>query len=282
MMEAKPPLAVLAEPAVIENAPFEMTAAGFGDTVAKSQSNADWLLNNYLFGEYFCDYCVELLSSLEALYLKQPQDVKNIESDAVKGLFEALFWTGIVMTMVGSSAPASGGEHLLSHTLDMLADIRGQEHNLHGAQVALGTIVSAALYEKLLKIERPTFIDMPEEINYKLWTDTSVAESVSQQYKAKKQQLEIVRSKLSQQDTWEKLKVKLRTIVRSPREIKNCLQAAGAACSIADSNLSREQIAEALAHMHEIRKRFTVVDLAWLTGILPQKTDEIIDKWLVD
>ncbi|MGD9110248.1 MAG: iron-containing alcohol dehydrogenase [Phycisphaerales bacterium] len=282
VMEAKPPLAVLAEPQVIENAPFEMTAAGFGDTVAKSQSNADWLMNNYLFSENFCDYCVEVLSSLEAFYLNKPQDIKNTKSDAVKGLFEALFWTGIVMTMVGSSAPASGGEHLLSHTLDMIADMRGQKHNLHGAQVALGTIISAALYEELLKIDRPTFRDMPEEINYKLWSDSAVAESVVKQYKAKKQQLDIVRSKLSQQGEWERLKIKLRAIVRNPQKIRDCLKEAGAACTISDLNLSREQITEIVSHMHEIRKRFTVVDLAWLTGILPSKTDEIIDKWLSD
>jgi hypothetical protein len=32
--------------------------------------------------------------------------------------------------------------------------------------------------------------------------------------------------------------------------------------------------------MHEIRKRPTVVDLAWMLGILPDAADEIIDTWL--
>jgi hypothetical protein len=32
--------------------------------------------------------------------------------------------------------------------------------------------------------------------------------------------------------------------------------------------------------MHEIRKRFTIVDLAWLIGILPGAADEIIEQWL--
>lgn len=278
--KARPPLAVLAEPKVIENAPFEMTAAGFGDTVAKSQSNADWLLNNYLFGEYFCDYCVELLSSLETLYLERPRDIKNVKSDAIKGLFEALFWTGVVMTMAGSSAPASGGEHLLSHTLDMIADVHGREHNMHGAQVALGTIVSAAIYEELLKIDRPTFTNLPDNIDTRFWSDSAVAKSVGRQYEAKKEQLETVRSKLSQQDAWETLKAKLKPVVRNPQEIKDCLKEAGSACSIGDLNLSRKHIAEAFDHMHEIRKRFTVVDLAWLTGILPKRADEIIDEWL--
>jgi len=32
--------------------------------------------------------------------------------------------------------------------------------------------------------------------------------------------------------------------------------------------------------MHEIRRRFTVVDLAWLLGILPGAADDLIDAWL--
>jgi hypothetical protein len=34
--------------------------------------------------------------------------------------------------------------------------------------------------------------------------------------------------------------------------------------------------------MHQIRKRPTVIDLAWLLGILPAATDEIINEWLSD
>ena len=32
--------------------------------------------------------------------------------------------------------------------------------------------------------------------------------------------------------------------------------------------------------MHEIRTRFTVIDLAWLVGILPNETDRLIDEYL--
>jgi hypothetical protein len=32
--------------------------------------------------------------------------------------------------------------------------------------------------------------------------------------------------------------------------------------------------------MHEIRQRTTVVDLAWLVGILPASAEEIIEDWL--
>ena len=48
------------------------------------------------------------------------------------------------MTMAETSAPASGGEHLISHSLDMMSSIDGQPHDLHGRQVGIGTILAAA------------------------------------------------------------------------------------------------------------------------------------------
>ena len=117
VVRAKAPFAVIAEPSIIENAPDEMATAGFADTSAKYQSTADWVMNKFLFDEYYCDYCARILKSLEGFYLTNPEDIKNKKPAAIKGLFDALFWTGIAMTLVGTSAPASGAEHLLSHGL---------------------------------------------------------------------------------------------------------------------------------------------------------------------
>lgn len=282
VLEARPPVAVVAEPDVIENAPSEMTGAGFGDTIAKPQSNADWVMNNFLFAEYYCPFCAEMLTSLEDLYLKHPENLKHAKSEAVKGLFEALFWTGVAMTLVGTSTPASGAEHLLSHTLDMIANLRSERHDLHGRQVGLGVVFSAALYERILKIEKPRFAELPDQIDEAFWTVPAVANAVREQYTAKKPQLDIMREKITQQTTWEQVKTRLGATARSPRVVKDWLLQAGAASSIGDISCSRERLREAALHMHEIRKRCTVVDLAWLLGVLPGAVDEIIDEWLVN
>ena len=36
------------------------------------------------------------------------------------------FLSGLSMTMAGTSAPASGGEHLISHTIDMVSAVEGK------------------------------------------------------------------------------------------------------------------------------------------------------------
>jgi glycerol-1-phosphate dehydrogenase [NAD(P)+] len=281
VIEARPPVAVIAEPNVIENAPPDMTAAGFGDTIAKPQSNADWVMNNFLFEEYYCPFCAELLTSLEDLYLKRPDDLKHNKSEAVRGLFEALFWTGVAMTLVGTSTPASGAEHLLSHTLDMIANLRAERHDLHGRQVGLGVLFSAALYERVLNIERPGFVKLPDRIDEGFWMVPEMASAVRRQYTAKRPNVDIMREKIAQKETWAKLKAKLATTAKSPRVVKDWLLQAGAASCIADIACSRKRLKQAALHMHEIRARCTVIDLAWLLGILPSAVDEIIDEWLI-
>ncbi len=280
LVEARPPWAVLAEPAIIEGAPYEMTAAGFGDTIAKHQSNADWIMNHLLFGEYYCEFCAGLISELEPLYLERPEDLRAGKSDAVKGLFEALFGTGLAMTLVGTSAPASGGEHLLSHTLDMMSQVRGDRHDLHGRQVGVGTLLSAALYQRVLAIEKPILHELPSAVDDRFWAVPSVVAAVKEQYEAKRQWLGPVRQTLADARTWHHLTQRLAAEVKSPETVRRWLRRAGAAATFAALGCSRERIRAAILHMHEIRKRFTIVDLAWLAGVLPDAADDLIDRWL--
>jgi len=280
LVKARAPLAVVAEPAVIEQAPREMTTAGFGDVIAKHQSNADWIMNNLLSDEYRCEFCAGIVNELEPLYLDHPEGIRNGESEAVRGLFEALFWTGMAMTLVGTSVPASGGEHLLSHTLDMIAAVRGDEHDLHGRQVGVGTLFSAALFEKVLAMDSPVVRDLPPAVDDRFWAVASVVAAVKEQYEAKRQRLGPIIEKVSQPEVWEQLRTRLRAAVQKPQTIQSWLKGAGAAVSTVDIGCSRERIRSAILHMHEIRTRFTVIDLAWLVGILPDETDRLIDEYL--
>jgi glycerol-1-phosphate dehydrogenase [NAD(P)+] len=193
LVKARPPLAVVAEPEIIERAPCEMTAAGFGDTIAKHQSNADWLMNHVLFDEYHCPFCAGIINEIEPMYLDYPEGIAQGRTEAVGALFEALFWTGLAMTLVGTSAPASGGEHLLSHTLDMVASMRGHEHDLHGRQVGVGTLLSAALYERVLSIDEPVLHSWPGSVDSAFWSAPSVRAAVSDPFRAKSDRLDAVR-----------------------------------------------------------------------------------------
>ncbi|MBL7186903.1 MAG: iron-containing alcohol dehydrogenase [Phycisphaerae bacterium] len=278
LIGARPPLAVFAIPSVIVAAPFELTASGLGDTIAKPVSTADWLLNHIFCDEYFCRYCSEMINELEPCYLDRPEEIKNRKPAAIEALFDALLYSGIAMTIVGTSAPASGGEHLLSHTLDMMSVVDGIGHDLHGRQVGLGAIFASALYDHIFRIESPKAHPLFSDIDESFWA--SLAENVREQYEQKKPALRIIREKLRNGDTWRAFRDAARQQVRCPREIKKCLKTAGAAHTFADIGCSRERLLAAALHMHEIRKRPTIVDLAWMVGILPDAAGQIIDTWL--
>ncbi len=204
--------AVFADPEIISNAPAELTASGLGDVLAKSVSSADWKLNQFLFDEYYCQFSVDLLKDLEPIYLENPTKIKDNDEKAIKALFEALFYSSIAMTITGTSSPASGGEHLISHTLDMVAGRDGRKHDLHGRQVGVASILMAALYEKVMSIEKPVFAEVPPSIDTEFWGNLSPV--VEKEYVKKLPKFAQTVSYLSKDDNWNRL----RSIIQ-PREL---------------------------------------------------------------
>jgi len=273
---AQAPLIVAARPSVLASAPWRLTAAGLGDVLAKPVSVADWRLNHELLGEHFCPTCAELISGLEPLYAEQPHRLRAGDAAALGGLFYALVYSGVAMTMMGSSAPASGGEHLFSHTLDMMDAVDGGGHDLHGRQVGVGTIIAAELHRRVWAHERPEVRAVPQAVDERLWG--RLVPTVAAQYAAKQEGLRGIAAAMKDTQRWSAVRSMIKTAVPSPGEIARRLKAAGAACSLADITVARARAREAVLHMHEIRARTTIVDVAWLAGVLPGAVEELMDE----
>ena len=69
-------------------------------------------------------------------------DISNITH--LEMLVRGLILSGVSISLVGSSRPASGAEHKFSHALDYL----GYGEGLHGEQVGIGTIIMEYLHQK--------------------------------------------------------------------------------------------------------------------------------------
>ena len=179
--------------------------------------------------------------------------------------------------MAETSAPASGGEHLISHTLDMMSSLDGHPHDLHGRQVGVGTIVASELYRRVLAREAPTHVGSPPELDRAFWGELAPAVAVQVANRAEKQAS--LRQMLTSGDTWDRLRADLAPILRPPEQVRDVLRRAGAAWRASDIACDRSRYRDALLHAHEIRPRFTILDLAWATGVLPTAADEIIDEW---
>ncbi len=274
----RPPEAIVACPGVLGDAPSEMTASGLGDVLAKSVSTADWYLNHMLFGDYFCSRSAGLIAEVEPLYLQNPEGIRDRDEQALGALFDALLLTGAAMSMAETSAPASGGEHLVSHTLDILAMASGGEHDLHGRQVGVGTVLCSELYRRLLALESPDWRNVEADIDERFWAGR-LAAPVAKEYAAKQDRLKTARRKLSTGQAWDEVRSALALTLRSPDVLHGCLATAGGATSAHDLGITRRHLADVLARAHQMRQRFTVLDLAHLAGILPGAAGEIVEQW---
>ncbi|OVE81455.1 hypothetical protein BVY03_03675 [bacterium K02(2017)] len=280
LIQAKSPLVVFALPKIIQQAPFELTAAGLGDALAKPVSSADWKVNQFLFNDYYCSFIVDMVAELEKGYLENPAGIKSKDPDAIEALFKTLFYSGIAMSIAGTSAPASGGEHLLSHSLDMLAGRDKQEHDLHGRQVGLGTILSAALYDLILKQNKITWQPLNNEIDFPFWGD--LAPEVNQHFQNKQARALLALEKLQQPQTWPELKNELAAFIKTPELIKTTLKSAGAAHLITDiGDYSLDSFTRIWQHSYQMRSRFTILDLAQMAGIMPHSASNLISQWLI-
>ncbi len=277
LIRARPPAAVLASLPTLCRAPAELTAAGLGDILAKHVSGADWHMNHLLFGDDYCERSVHLIAELEPLYMAHPERVRDREPEAVHALFRGLLLTGVAMTLAETSSPASGGEHMVSHALDAMSALDGTPHDLHGRQVGVGTVLASELYRRVLAIESPLWQAPPAEVDRPFWG--RLADSVTGRYGTKRPRLAAARTALSQPGAWDGLREALAPRVRAPQTIHDCLSCAGAAHDAASIGCDRPRLLAALQHAHEMRGRFTILDLAHLVGVLPDRAVEIVETW---
>jgi glycerol-1-phosphate dehydrogenase [NAD(P)+] len=182
------------------------------------------------------------------------------------------------MSLQGSSLPALGGEHLISHALDMRASAHGQEHDLHGRQVGVGTIFAAALYQRVLGLAAPRFVAQRLPLDREGWGP--IADAVAEHHRKQTARLAEAAVRLQQPGVFERVREAIAPLLPEPRWVKDVLQKAGAAHRIADIGCSRERFRWAVLNCAQIRERFTSIDLAWAAGVLPGALDAIADELL--
>ena len=138
---------------VIKDCPYDLIQSGFGDIIGKKTALADWVLSKHITGEYWCDKTVSLVEESANICIQDAEKIAQRDAKAIKNLIDALTLSGICMSLVDDTRPASGSEHLISHYLVMKAMERGELPPSHGKTVAIGTLISTVLYNFLFHTE---------------------------------------------------------------------------------------------------------------------------------
>ena len=156
-VKSQMPTKIILDLNIIKRAPKETTIAGIGDLLSNISALKDWKLANKEIGEPI-DMSAYILSynasnNFYRKILLESKEVNIHDNHLLEELSYGLFLSGISMAIAGSSRPASGAEHLISHAIDFLYPDKA---TFHGYQVAYGMLVAEAMrggdLEELLSV----------------------------------------------------------------------------------------------------------------------------------
>jgi glycerol-1-phosphate dehydrogenase [NAD(P)+] len=159
-LDARVPLGVLADTAIIVQAPYRLLAAGCADVCSNSTAVMDWEYAKRLRGEEFSRSAYSLALYTAETIIENADLIKPNLEESVWIAIRPIIISGVSMSVAGSSRPTSGSEHMFSHALDMIAPGKA----LHGEQCGVGSIMMMYLHggdwvrlrEALAKIGAPT------------------------------------------------------------------------------------------------------------------------------
>lgn len=131
------PRGVVVDTGVCRDAPRILTLSGIGDLVAKFTAVRDWKLAFHEAGEAVDDFAALLSDGSIHSFRGHPE----FDLEGMRLLATGLMLNGIAMEIAGSSRPASGSEHLISHALDAISE----RPRLHGLQVGVASYLVSLL-----------------------------------------------------------------------------------------------------------------------------------------
>ena len=140
-IQAESPLSIIADTRIIAKSPYRTIAAGVGDMIAKYSAVRDWRLGSIVKREYYGDYAGELGLMVATVVSDSVNEIRKRTERGINVLLEASISSGAAMGIAGSSRPASGSEHKISHALDIVADYPA----MHGEQCGVATIIASYL-----------------------------------------------------------------------------------------------------------------------------------------
>lgn len=141
-VKAAIPYGVVIDLNVIAGCPKSFLYSGVGDMIAKVSALWDWKQAFNLGYERFNDFSsIMSYNSLDLLFLRHSSDLSSPRFQ--RSLATSLLYSGIAMEIAGTSRPASGSEHLISHALDELSP----HPKMHGLQVGTAAYLCTMLQD---------------------------------------------------------------------------------------------------------------------------------------
>lgn len=286
------PRGILADLGVLQRAPYELTAAGYADLMAKVTGGADWIVADVVGADPINSAVWPMVQEPLVGWLNHPRELKQGDVAAFSDLFEGLVLSGFAMQASRSSRPASGCEHLFSHVWEMagLTGPDGTEPS-HGFKVGIGTLSAVALYDCVFS--RPfTEADIaPAVATYPTWTareawirkllgEGEIAEKTVAESREKHLTPTALEARLrGLVDQWATLHERLNVQLMPWMRMREMLRCAGCPTHPTEIGLSTARCGATVIAAQMIRARYTVLDLAYETGRFHEAIQYVSEVW---
>ena len=262
---AQAPAAIIADTAVLMNAPIEMLKAGYGDIIGKYSCLNDWRLSALVNGEPLCEYIYNMTLRVAESISTKGAAILSRDEESISELMQGLIIVGIAMAYIGNSRPASGSEHHLSHFFEIVGLLRDEPYFCHGIDVAYSTYITSRLRQELLALDLPVSRDQQihewESNIYRVYKgkdDLSTADGIiamqkklgwiyENKYRTYKEKWQEIRKVLSDSPT--------------PQEISEMLSSIELPIDDFAKTYSKEKISDAIRYAKDLKDRYSVL---WL------------------
>jgi glycerol-1-phosphate dehydrogenase [NAD(P)+] len=260
-LKAHLPKGVFCDLSVLAAAPPRLIRSGLGDSLCRPTAQADWLLSHLLFGTPYDPLPFSLLAPYERELLEHAGKLLSGDTQTIELLIRALLVSGLGMVMAGGSYPASQGEHLIAHTMEMKhGDTLPATY--HGEQIGVTTLVMADIQRQALakKLQVRRMPDPDKTIA--AYFGAGLEKSVSQAYHAKRllyEQYDRINERLQTEGS--AIRDAISAVTLPDPVLRNALQKAAAPTTAAALGWHESDLQSAIQHAKFIRDRFTFLDV---------------------
>ena len=270
---AKCPEVILADTKILAAAPAKLKSAGFGDIIGKYIALVDWKVPFIILGDSEDHYCekVEQLTRFAAdRCMKNASRVTLNDEEAAAELFENLLLSGIAMSFVKHSRPASGADHMMAHFIECKELLEGKIPAFHGEDVGLATLSMVRLYHEAAKA--PSVKAHKEQAD---WEEITRAYGPLSESMKKINFPHTITDEVDPKIVEERWEQVLETVAKVPpyEEIRAAMEAAGCQISWEEAGKSEALMRESFLYHPYMRNRLTFSRLLHMTNLWEQLKD---------
>ncbi|CUH97618.1 hypothetical protein P22_3750 [Propionispora sp. 2/2-37] len=278
------PKAIIGDVDVLKEAPMPMIMAGWSDLMGKYSALSDWKISRIVNDEYYCDVINKMVYKSIQICKDNIEKIKEREPEAIRHIMEGLVLTGIAMSFIGNSRPASGSEHHISHCWEMVALEEGKKIAPHGVQVGVATTMITKLYKKLAaaKVDFAKATGLAQKFDQAKWEKGMEnyfhgnAQGLIEEIKAdKRYSVEKRLTRIQKLKTkWPEIQAILEEIPSS-EQISALLESAGAAAKPQEIAIPAQEAADSIRMAKEVRPKYTILGVLDDLGLLEQFAEEM-------